>query len=489
MKSPASTMGPRPLPLALRLVALAALAAASSSCIRPVGPNPRAPDVSALVPAQWSWRPATPMDHVPKGTWWRIFDDPVLDDLQARAIKASPGLHAALARVQQARARARASAVEFFPDARFRSGFERQRTSGNLPTPIPVGIPPATFDGASIGFDLSYEIDLWGKVRRMVESSRAAAAATDAEFNNLSLSLSADVAAQYFATRSLDAEVSALRVMLRLRGEAMDLAQQRLAAGLVTESVASRARAERAAAAAALADATRAREESAATLAFLCGETAGAVVLPESPLDGRPPALVPAGLPADLLERRPDIAAAERLVASRNAEIGVAVAGYFPNVRLTGSGGQLSRDIDSLFSADSRTWSIGPSISLPLTGYALTGARVRHAKAVREEAIAQYRQAVLGAFRDVETSLAQVRRRAEQAEALGQAAAQAAAAAALARHRLDAGIVSRTEWIEAEHARHDADLRRLQSVAMQHVATVRLIKALGGGWDSPGARP
>jgi multidrug efflux system outer membrane protein len=194
-------------------------------------------------------------------------------------------------------------------------------------------------------------------------------------------------------------------------------------------------------------------------------------------------------VPASVLERRPDIAAAERLVASRNAEIGVAVAGYFPSVRLTGSGGQLSRDIDSLFSADSRTWSIGPSISLPLTGYALTGARVRHAKAVREEAIAQYRQAVLGAFRDVETSLAQVRRRAEQAEALGQAAAQAAAAAALARHRLDAGIVSRTEWIEAEHARHDADLRRLQSVAMQHVATVRLIKALGGGWDSPGARP
>lgn len=468
---------------ALAAAALAAVAALLPSCVRPVGPNHRKPDVSAVVPAQWSWRPARPMDHVPKGAWWRVFHDPVLDDLEARALGSSPGLQAALARVQQARARARASAVDLFPDARLRSGLERQRTSGNLPTPIPVNIPPATFDGASIGFDLSYEIDLWGKVRRMVESSRAAAAATDAEFNNLSLSLSADVAAQYFAIRSLDAEVVAHRAMLRLREEGLALAQQRLAAGVVTEAVAHRARAERAAAAAALADATRAREEAAATLAFLCGEAAGAVVLSEAPMHDRPPAAIPAGLPADLLERRPDVAAAERMVAARNAEIGVAVAGYFPSIRITGSGGQLSRDIDSLFSADSRTWSIGPSVSLPVTGYALSGARVRHAKAVREEAVAQYRQAVLGAVRDVEVSLAQVRRRAEQADALGNAAEQAAAAATLARQRLDAGVTSRSEWIEAEHARLEATLRRVQSVALQHVAAVRLVKSLGGGWE------
>ena len=454
---------------ALAAAALAAVAALLPSCVRPVGPNHRKPDVSAVVPAQWSWRPARPMDHVPKGAWWRVFHDPVLDDLEARALGSSPGLQAALARVQQARARARASAVDLFPD--------------NLPTPIPVNIPPATFDGASIGFDLSYEIDLWGKVRRMVESSRAAAAATDAEFNNLSLSLSADVAAQYFAIRSLDAEVVAHRAMLRLREEGLALAQQRLAAGVVTEAVAHRARAERASAAAALADATRAREEAAATLAFLCGEAAGAVVLSEAPMHDRPPAAIPAGLPADLLERRPDVAAAERMVAARNAEIGVAVAGYFPSIRITGSGGQLSRDIDSLFSADSRTWSIGPSVSLPVTGYALSGARVRHAKAVREEAVAQYRQAVLGAVRDVEVSLAQVRRRAEQADALGNAAEQAAAAATLARQRLDAGVTSRSEWIEAEHARLEATLRRVQSVALQHVAAVRLVKSLGGGWE------
>jgi len=468
---------------ALAAAALAAVAALLPSCIRPVGPNHRKPDVAAVVPPQWSWQPARPMDHVPKGAWWRVFKDPVLDDLEGRALGSSPGLQAGLARVQQARARARASTVELFPDARLRSGFERQRTSGNLPTPIPVTIPPATFDGVTLGFDLSYEIDLWGKVRRMVESSRAEAAATDAEFNNLALSLSADVAAQYFAIRSLDAEVVASRHMLRLREEGLVLAQQRLAAGVVTEAFAHRARAERAAAAAALADATRAREEAAATLAFLCGETAGAVVLPESPMHDRPPAAIPAGLPADLLERRPDVAAAERRVAARNAEVGVAVAGYFPSIRLTGSGGQLSRDIDSLFSADSRTWSIGPSVSLPLTGYALAGARVRHAKAVREEAVAQYRLAVLGAVRDVEASLAQVRRRAEQAEALADAADQVGAAAALARQRLDAGITSRSEWIEAEHARHESALRRIQAVTLQHVAAVRLVKALGGGWE------
>lgn len=468
---------------ALAAVALASAAALVSSCVHPVGPDHRKPNVSAVVPTQWSWQPAQPMDHVPKGAWWRVFNDPVLDDLEARALQSSPGLQAALARVQQARARARASAVDLFPDARLRSGFERQRTSGNLPTPIPVNILPATFDGTSIGFDLSYELDLWGKVRRMVESSRAEAAATDAEFNNLSLSLSADVAAQYFAIRSLDAEVAAHRAMLRLRDEGVGIAQQRLAAGVITEAVAQRARSERAAAAAALADATRAREEAAANLAFLCGQAAGAVVLPEAPMHERPPAAIPAGLPAHLLERRPDVAAAERMVAARNAEIGVAMAAYFPSIRLTGSGGQLSRDIDSLFSADSRTWSVGPSVSLPLTGYALAGARVRHAKAGQEEAVARYRQAVLGAIRDVEASLAQVRRRAEQADALANAADQAAAAAALARQRLDAGITSRSEWIEAEHACHESALRRVQAVALQHVAAVRLVKALGGGWE------
>ena len=365
----------------------------------------------------------------------------------------------------------------------FFGGFDRQRTSGNLPTPIPVNIPPATFDGATLGFDLSYELDLWGKVRRMVESSRAVAAATDAEYHNVVLSLAADVAAQYFAVRSIDAEVGAMRSIVTLRTEADALAAQRLKAGVTTEAEASRARSELAASRAAMADATRAREEAVATLALICGKPAGSFVLPEATLPSRPPATVPAGLPADLLERRPDIAAAERLVASRNADVGVAVAGYFPSIRLTGSAGQLSRDVDSLFSADSRTWSLGPSVSLPITGYALTGARVRHAKAQREEAIAQYRQAVLAAIRDVEASLAQVRRRAEQAEAMAEAASVTAAAARLALQRADAGVANRSEWLEAERARLEVSIRHSQVLAMQHLAAVRMVKALGGGWE------
>ena len=469
----------RPVDRAALLAGLLVL----SSCVSPVGPDHRRPDVSDVVPVQWSWQPARPMDHAPKGAWWRMFDDPVLDDLESQALQGSPGLRAALARVQQARARARASVVDWFPDARLRSGFERQRTSGNLPTPIPVNIPPATFDGASLGLDLSYEIDLWGKVRRMVESSRAAAAATDAEYNNLVLTLTADVAAQYFALRSIEAELAARRSIVVLREEAVDLARQRLAAGVVTRAESIRPESELAAARAELADAARAREEALATLALVCGKSAGAFVVPPGSLPARPPASLPPGLPADLLERRPDIAAAERLVASRNADIGVAVAGYFPSIRLTGSAGQLSRDVDSLFSADSRTWSIGPSVSLPLTGYALTGARVRYAKAQREEAVAQYRQAVLAALRDVEVSLAQVHRRAEQAEAMAEVAAHAATASELARGRAEAGVTGRSEWIESEHARLTASLRHVQVVALQHLAAVRMVKALGGGWE------
>ena len=453
------------------------------SCVAPVGPDHQRPDVTDVVPAQWSWQPARPMDHAPKGAWWRMFKEPALDDLESQALQASPGLRAALARVQQARARARASAVDWFPDARLRSGLERQRTSGNLPTPIPVNIPPATFDGASVGFDLTYELDLWGKVRRMVESARAAAAATDAEYNNLVLTLTTDVAAQYFALRSVESELEARRTIVALREEAVGLARQRVAAGIVSGTESIRQESELASARAEWVDATRAREEAWATLALLCGKSVGALEVPPGPVPVRPPVSIPAGLPADLLERRPDIAAAERLVASRNADIGVAAAGYYPSIRLTGSAGQLSRDMDSLFSADSRTWSLGPSVSLPLTGYALTGARVRHAKAQREEAIAQYRQAVLSALKDVEVSLAQVHRRAEQAGVMAEVAAQAAAAAALARSRADAGITGRLEWIESEQLRITASLRHVQVVALQHLAAVRMVKALGGGWE------
>ena len=467
----------------IRSLAWCSLALLLTSCISPVGPRYKKPDVADVTPTQWSWQPANPRDHAPKGEWWKVFQDDELNQLQARALAASPTVQAAVARVEQARANARATAAEFFPDIRFKPSFERERTSGNLPTPVPVSIPSAHINSFSVPLDLSYEIDLWGKVRRTFESSRATAVASVADYNNLLLTLTADVAVQHFTLRALDSELAALRRTIELRETSLQLMEQRFKAGTISETDISRARTELSNARADFADAKRLRHETANTLSLLCGEPAGQTQFTERPLGTNAPVSVPAGLPADLLERRPDIASAERLVAARNADIGVVTANFFPSVKLTGQAGYLSRDLDSLFSPDSRAWSFGPSVSLPLTGYGLIAARVRQAKAAREEAIANYRQAVLTAIKDVETSLAQIRYCAEQSAALGESLASATMATELTRQRYDRGVVSYLELLDADRTRLQVELRHVQVNAQQHIASVRLIKALGGGWQ------
>lgn len=465
-----------------RLSAVLAAAATLSSCVSPIGRDHQRPDVSQAVPPAWSWQPANPVDHVPKGEWWKVFNDPELDSLVARALGSSPTVQAALARVEQARARARGSKSDFYPDIRFHPAFERQRTSGNLPTPVPVTIPAAQINSYAVAFDLSYELDLWGKIRRNVESARNTAAASAADYNQILLTLAADVAVQHFTRRALDSELAILRRALVLREGQLSVLEQRLAAGTIARTEVARARTELANTRADLAETTRLRHDAVLTLALLCGETAGRLELPESPLPHAAPPAIPAGLPAELLERRPDIAAAERLVAARNADVGAAKAAYFPSVRLTGNAGFLSSDADALLTADSRTWTLGPSLSLPITGYALVGARVRYARAAHAEAVAQYRQAVLGALRDVESSLLHVRLRAEQEAALADALASAAEAEDLVRQRYDRGLVSQIELLDAERTRWMVELRRNQTLAQRHIATVRLIKSLGGGW-------
>ena len=191
---------------------------------------------------------------------------------------------------------------------------------------------------------------------------------------------------------------------------------------------------------------------------------------------------MPAGIPAEVLERRPDVAAAERLVVSKNAEVGVAKSYYFPSVKLTADGGFLTKETSSLFKADSKVWSIGPEISLPITGYALIGARVRQAKAAREEAIANYRQAVLGAVKDVETSLTQIRSRREQAGAQSEALAAATQSTALIRSLYESGSLSYLELLDAERTLLQLQRQTAQINAQRFIASVRLIKAMGGGW-------
>ncbi len=446
-----------------------------------VGPNYEKPDTTEITPAAWRWQTAAPRDAAPRGEWWTVFRDADLNHLEARALAGNQNLKAGIARVDQARANARGVAAEFAPDIRLNGGVKREQTSGNLPSPVPVTIPESRYNTFNSGFDLSYEIDFWGKVRRKWESAKATAAASEADFHSMLLTLTGDVAVNYFALRAADAELAALRRTITIRERAFDITNQKFNAGTVGQIDLARSKTEVSTAKAELADVLRQRRETADTLALLCGEPATNFNLPERPLNLTPPA-IPAGIPADLLERRPDIASAEREVAARNADIGVAKAAYFPSIRLTGNGGTLSKESGDLFSADSKVWSIGPSLSLPVTGYALIGANVRRTKAAREEAIANYRQAVLTAVKDVETSLAQIRYRREQEVAQNAALESSTTAADLIRTQYEGGTVGQLDLLESERTRLLVERQSAQLSAQRLIATVRLIKALGGKW-------
>ncbi len=446
-----------------------------------VGPNYQKPDISDITPAQWKWQPAAPKDAEPRGEWWTVFREGELNRLEKLALQTNQDLRAAMARLDQARAFVGVSSAAYSPEISFQGGAKREKTSGNPPSPVPIPIPSAQLNSFSAPLALSYEIDLWGRVRRSVESARATADATNADLLSVQLSLTGEVAATYFLLRSFDAELVALRTTMATQEKTIGLIEQRFKAGTVAEADFAKAKSEVATTKADLADVKRQREEAQATLAVLCGQPASTFSVKEHPIAGSAPK-IPVGLPSKLLERRPDVASAERKVAAKNASVGAAIAGYFPAVSLTGQAGFLSKETASLFDADSKVWSIGPSVNLPVTGIFVTQARVAKVKAEREEAIAAYRQAVLGAIKDVETSLTQIRYRGEQSAAQAEAVAAAAKATELTRQRYESGSVSYLELLDAERTSLLRERLAAQVKAQSHIATVRLVKALGGAW-------
>jgi multidrug efflux system outer membrane protein len=326
-----------------------------------------------------------------------------------------------------------------------------------------------------------------GPVRRSFESSRAQAHASVADYQNVLLTLTADVAVNYFLARSLDLEITALRRAVELRNESAHILTERFLAGTIPEIASAQAKTELATAKAELVDVIRQRAEIVHALALLCGKAASVFELPEAPLAGLP-VTVPVGLPSALLERRPDIARAERNLISKNAQIGSAKAAYFPALRLTGQAGYLSAEAGSLFATDSRVWSIGPAVSLPLFNAGRTTAEVRQAEASDREALADYRQTVLTAFKEVEDSLVQIVLRAEEAAAQKDALLAARRVSVLGKARYDAGVASYLEWIDAERGVLQHERAAAQLLGQRFVASVRLIKALGGGWDSAADR-
>ncbi|KVE37766.1 efflux transporter outer membrane subunit, partial [Burkholderia sp. TSV86] len=483
-----------------RVAGVAKLAAASgllagllAGCA--VGPDYQRPEVRtpaafkeapALDPGEQAgtWKEAEPADGAHRGEWWTVFGDPVLNALETQALAANQNLKAAAARVEQARAATRAARAQWFPQVGVGFGPVREGLSSASQFQ-PSGTGPLTTTLWRAQGTVSYEADLFGRVGRDVEASRADAGQSEALFRSVQLALQADVAQNYFELRRLDADQDLYRRTVELRGEALKLAQRRFAEGDISELDVSRAKNELSTAQADAVGVARRRAGSEHALAILLGKAPADFAFRQTPLV--PVTVrVPAGLPSALLERRPDIAAAERAMAAANARVGLAKSAYFPKLDITGSFGYEAATLGNLFMWSSRTFLLGPFagtvLTLPIFDGGRRSAGVQQARARYDEQVAAYRQQVLVAFREVEDNLADLRLLDEQIRSQGDAVNASRRAAKLSRTQYEEGQVSYLEVIDSERSVLESQLQANQLTGAQAVSTVNLIRALGGGW-------
>jgi len=437
----------------------------------------------AYAGASNEWKTATPQAHLPKGAWWEIFGDDELNRLEAMAAGANQQLQAAVARFAQARALADVARSGLFPRIGVGFSASRQRDSVNRPlaTTGEAAGKSFTYDNFVLPFDLSYEVDLWGRVRREVESARAAARADAADVEAVRLTIAAEAAADYFTLRALDGEATALSASIEAYHKALELTRNRRAGGLASDLDVAQAETVLKTVESQLPVLVLTRAKFEHALAVLTGQPANLFRLPAVSLDRQPPA-IPAGLPSSLLERRPDIAAAERRMAAANAAIGVAKAAFFPVVQFNGLAGFQSIDAGTLFDWPSRLWAVGPSVSLPLFEGGRRRADMRGAQAAYQETVARYRDTVLRAFADVEDNLAAQRLLADQYDQELAALASARKQLEIAQNRYCSGLVSYLHVTTAENMVLERERAVARLRGQRFVAAVALVKSLGGGF-------
>jgi multidrug efflux system outer membrane protein len=462
-------------------VGVSLLAMMTAACM--VGPNYSRPAVERP-PAFKSELPA-PAVELPESGWWKLYADPELEGLIAAANASNQTLRQAVARVDQARALARVAGSYLYPSVSVNPGFSRTRLSGTRANPS-TGQPVTqgtTISDWIIPADLSYEIDVWGRVRRSYESSRATARAAVADEGVVRLTVQADVAGFYYTIRSLDAQDRILSQTVEAYREQVRILSVQLKNGLVGSIVLYQAQATLQTALAQLQDVQRARADIEHALATLSGRPAPSFAIPVSPpLDTTPPC-VPVGLPADLLTRRPDVAEAEQNVVAANAQVGVATADFYPRFMLTGYAGFESASASDLFAWQSRIASILPSISFPIFQGGRLKANLAATKAQYEQIVAAYVQQVLVAYGDVEDALTDLRTFTEEVGSLREAVGASQHYLRLAQVQYKHGLADYLLVIDAERTLLANQLLLAQTIDLQMGASVHLIKALGGGWE------
>lgn len=457
----------------------------SACSFAPAYKTPDSAPPTAVYKEASDWKPAEPADSAARGAWWVIFQDPALDGLEAQVADANQDLKAAYARLLQARAATRIARADLFPTLTLGSSATRARSSVNSPT-FPKGAEPVG-NNFNLQADLSYEIDVWGRVRNAVAAARANQQASAADLATLNLAIHAELAGDYFSLRSQDAQQQLLDQTAEDYTKALTLTQNLYNGGAAALTDVAQAQAQLQTARTQAADIRLQRAQSEHAIAVLLGQNPAAFHLDASPLPAAavPPPIDP-GLPSSLLERRPDVAAAERRTAAANAQIGVARAAYFPVFSLGAAAGFDSTSTSNWLSAPSRLWSVGPGAGL-LTVFDAGRHRAQsaQARAAYDEQVANYRNTVLTAYQEVEDNLAALRQL--QQESVSEAAAVKATAAALeqAQYRYKAGLVTYLEVATAENTSLQAQLANVSIQLRRLSASVLLVKALGGSWRSP----
>jgi len=454
-------------------------------CSCAVGPNYQTATIET--PAHFTedgspWKEATPQDNLAKGPWWEMYADTQLNELEQLATDNNQTLKAAIARVDQARALSRVAKSEFFPALSLDPSGSTFRDSANRPLPPPAPQQSYYANDIVAPLDLSYELDIWGRVRRASEAATADFQVSAADFETIRLTLHAEVAQTYFSLRAVDAELSILQSTVGLRERSLELIQDRFQGGASSDLEVAQAENALATTQADLADVTRQRETFEHALAVLVGKPPGVFQLASASLSGLPPE-IPVGTPADLLERRPDVAQAERAMAAANARIGVAKAAFFPAIRLTGSAGFESVNFGTLFDWPSRMWAVGPSISLPIFEGGRNKANYSRAEAAYVESVADYRQQVLVAFQEVEDSLSGLKTLSQQATAQEKAVSSAQRAYDIANSRYKEGSISFLDVVDVQRTLLQNQRQAVQTLGQRYVTSVLLVKALGGGWQ------
>jgi NodT family efflux transporter outer membrane factor (OMF) lipoprotein len=449
----------------------------------PVYRTPASAPATGVYKESGDWKAAQPVDDQSRGAWWTLFQDPQLDALEAKVGDANQNLKAAFARLQQARAATRIARADLFPTLSAGSSATRSRLSVNSPTYFPGR--KLTYNNFDLEADLSYEFDVWGRVRNAVASAKASQQASAADLGTLNLSIQAELASDYFALRAEDTEQMLLDKTVEDYAQSLKLTQNLYSGGGAAIADVAQAQAQLETARTQAADIRLQRAQSEHAIAVLLGENPSAFHAEPNPLplELTPPPIDP-GLPSSLLERRPDVAAAERRIAAANAQIGVARAAYFPVFSLSASAGFDSTRASNWLTAPSRIWSVGPAGVLTLFDAGRHRAQTAQAKAIYDEQVANYRSTVLTAYQEVEDNLAALRQL--QQESVSEAAAVTATAKALqqAQYRYKAGLVTYLEVATSESTSLQAQLSNVTIQQRRMNASVLLVKALGGGWQT-----